>query len=109
MHVRLLKRKGLQRRVPSAAVADEASLRSVFDDEAASTPGFIHIDSFVLSGSQHCFVAIDRATRMVYLQVVERHDSDAACAGVAEASMISVMTAAASCSERSWHSMAWAM
>jgi hypothetical protein len=55
-------------------------LRSVFDDEAASTPGFIHIDSFALSGSQHCFVAIDRATRMAYLQVVERHDSDAACA-----------------------------
>jgi transposase InsO family protein len=52
-------------------------------------PGFIHIDSFMLncmpgvSRSQkhkhHCFVAVDRATRMVFLQVYNSMATSSAC------------------------------
>lgn len=45
-------------------------------------PGFLHIDSFrlpYLEGSyRFCFVAVDRATRLTFLFVYDRHDSDAA-------------------------------
>ena len=48
-------------------------------------PGFLHIDSFKLfrvvgqSVAQVCFVAVDRATRMVLVAPYDRHDIDAAC------------------------------
>lgn len=80
---RLLKRHGLQRltrpeNLPPAGAFDQGIL-----------PGFLHIDSFILtclqgqsnhqSQRQHCFVAADRATRMVFLKVYDACDGDAAC------------------------------
>jgi transposase InsO family protein len=45
-------------------------------------PGFLHIDCFYLpklqGQRQYCFVAIDRATRLVFLLVYERKDKAAA-------------------------------
>ena len=45
-------------------------------------PGFVHIDCFYLpklNGQKHyCFVAIDRATRLVFLWVYEHKDKEAA-------------------------------
>lgn len=45
-------------------------------------PGFLHIDCFYLPKlggvKRYCFVAIDRATRLVYLAVYERKDKEAA-------------------------------
>ena len=45
-------------------------------------PGFIHIDCFylpMLEGiKRYCFVAVDRATRLVYLAAYERKDKEAA-------------------------------
>ena len=45
-------------------------------------PGFLHIDCFYLpklDGQKHyCFVAIDRATRLVFLHVYEAKDKEAA-------------------------------
>lgn len=79
---RLLKRYGLQR-LPRA----KKPLHGTFDE--AIVPGFLHIDSFILtclpgqsnhqSRRQHCFVAVDRATRMVFLQVYGTCSSQAAC------------------------------
>ncbi len=80
---RLLVRRG-ENRLPGGGKDgggqdEHAAARPCFDDEAARTPGFLHIDSFTLRGPQHCFVAVDRATRMVFLHVYDRHDSAAAC------------------------------
>jgi transposase/transposase-like protein len=79
---RLLKRHGLQQ-LPRAKKPPHGA----FDE--AIVPGFLHIDSFILtclpgqsnqqSQRQHCFVAIDRATRMVFLQVYDTGNSEAAC------------------------------
>ncbi len=45
-------------------------------------PGFVHLDCFYLpkrDGQKHyCFVAIDRATRLVFLEVYEHKDKEAA-------------------------------
>ncbi len=45
-------------------------------------PGYLHLDCFYLpqlAGQKHyCFVAIDRATRLVYLRVYESKDKEAA-------------------------------
>jgi transposase InsO family protein len=46
-------------------------------------PGYVHIDCFYLpkleAQKHYCFVAIDRATRLVYLWVYEHKDKEAAC------------------------------
>lgn len=80
---RLLRRQGLGRRL---RIQDKEA-DGAFDEEIV--PGFLHIDSFILtclagqsnrqSQRQHCFVAIDRATRMVFLAVYDSCASEAAC------------------------------
>jgi len=46
-------------------------------------PGYLHIDLFYLprleGKRRYCFVAIDRATRLLYLRVYERKSAEAAC------------------------------
>lgn len=46
-------------------------------------PGYLHLDCFylpTLEGKKHyCFVAIDRATRLVFLWVYEHKDKETAC------------------------------
>lgn len=79
---RLLKRHDLQQ-LPRAKKPPHGT----FDE--AIVPGFLHIDSFILtclhgqskrqSQRQHCFVAVDRATRMVFLSVYDTCASKAAC------------------------------
>lgn len=79
---RLLKRHGLQQ-LPRA----KKPLHGTFDE--AIVPGFLHIDSCILtclsgqsnrqSQRQHCFVAVDRATRLAFLRVYDTCNSDAAC------------------------------
>lgn len=45
-------------------------------------PGFIHVDSFQLPAlgkrKRHCYLAIDRATRLVFLKVYDRKTKEAA-------------------------------
>ena len=80
---RLLKRHGMGQ-LPRHS---KKQTYAAFNQDIA--PGFLHTDSFVLtclsgqsrheSRRQHCFVAIDRATRMVYLSVYDNCASRAAC------------------------------
>lgn len=80
---RLLKRHGLQQLYRPKDLLPNGT----FDQDIV--PGFLHIDSFILtclqgqsnhqSQRQHCFVAVDRATRMVFLKVYNACDGDAAC------------------------------
>jgi transposase len=71
---RCLKRHGLSRRPQ----ADKPAI-GVFEQ---ATVGFIHIDLKHLPALQRCksyaFVAIDRATRYVYLEIHRRRDGDTA-------------------------------
>jgi transposase len=79
---RLLKRHGRERLATKKKQAHGA-----FDE--AIVPGFVHIDSFILTClggqsnhqalRQHCFVAVDRATRLVFLRVYNSCASQAAC------------------------------
>ena len=70
---RLLVREGMNR-LPHA----NKSEYGVFKEYA---PGFLHIDSFVLPTidgvKRHCYVAVDRATRLVYLRVYRRQSLEA--------------------------------
>ena len=91
---RLLVRHGLQRSAAEAeAEAEPPRKHGAYHDEGRA-PGFVHIDSFVLmcgrpagkgkgkgkaQRRQHCFVAVDRATRMAYLHVYDSYASASAC------------------------------
>jgi transposase InsO family protein len=80
---RLLKRHGVGR----LAQPKKKKAHAIFDQDIA--PGFLHTDSFILtclpgqstrqSRRQHCFVAVDRATRLVYLAIYDTCASQAAC------------------------------
>jgi transposase InsO family protein len=72
---RLLRRHGLNK-LPSQS---KASKSSKFKDYE---PGYLHIDFFHLPGldskKHYCFVAIDRATRLMYLKVYETKNKQVA-------------------------------
>ena len=83
---RLLVRHDLQR--SANKTAQQPPKHGSYDD-AGRAPGFVHIDSFVLccllgqsrqlAQRQHCFVAVDRAARMVLVHVCDSCASEAAC------------------------------
>jgi transposase InsO family protein len=80
---RTLVRNGLQR-----LAKPERAPHQCYDDRDRK-PGFVHIDSFMLtclreqgrahSKRKHCFVAVDRATRAVFMRVYDNHNGKTAC------------------------------
>jgi transposase InsO family protein len=73
---RLLKRNGLSR-LPSKRSHEPPKVFREYP------PGYLHIDHFTLplfnKIKHYCFVAIDRATRMVYLRVYPNKSANSAC------------------------------
>jgi transposase InsO family protein len=74
---RLLQREGLNRLPPREPQASGEP--GTFKEYG---PGYLHIDCFYLpklDGARHyCFVAVDRATRLVFLWIYEHKDKEAA-------------------------------
>ena len=66
---RLLVRAGVNRLPKTIRDAEPGSFK-------AYEPGYLHIDSFMLPGfdgtKRHCYVSVDRATRLVFLRVYKR-------------------------------------
>lgn len=78
---RLLRRNGCSR-LPKKEQQPTGSPTGHLGTFKSYAPGFLHIDCFYLPrlGGQkfYCYVAIDRATRLLYLAVYSNRDADAA-------------------------------